>query len=179
MSAVPEMMEAHARRRDANLSSCAGDLWKTAPAWKLLVASTSVLVVSAVLSPLLGLRASDATSSPVDTVAASPTPTTSCPIANWSTPGGEGTIVGFMSASQSATLLARTQASVNATINPAFVHNVRAVIGIPDARSGRKAIALVPAGMTVKPGDKVRYDGGYRDPKLPCNYVPPLISTPR
>ena len=175
MEPAAQILQEHETERGVGVVDQARSLWAAAPAWRLLVASTSVLVASAVLTPLLLARGTDGTPLPVTVT---PAPAGSCPIANWSSPGGGGTVVGFMSASQAASLLARTQASVGASINPAFLHNARAVIGVPDAHSGRKAIALVPAGLTVKPGDRVTYAGGFRDPSLPCNYVPPLISGP-
>ena len=178
MEPAGQLMHAHEPERGAGLVDHARSLWAAAPAWRLLLASTSALVASAVLTPLLLARGNEGTHPPVEPVSAAPAPSGSCPIANWSTPGGEGTVVGFMSAGQAASLLARTQAAVGASINPAFLHNARAIIGVPDARGGRKAIELVPLGVTVKAGDRVRYAGGFRDATLPCNYVPPLISGP-
>ena len=171
MEPAAQQMLAH--EAEPSLLDHARSLWTVAPAWRLLAASTSVLVVSTVLTPLLLARANDAIA--LSAIPATSTPPSSCPIANWSSPGGEGVVIGFMSASQAASLLARTQASLSAAINPAYLHNPRAIIGVPDAHSGRKAIALVPASMTVKPGDRITYIGGFRDATLPCNYVPPLI----
>ena len=68
----------------------------------------------------------------------------------------------------------RTQAQLHAQLNPAYVNNLRAVI-TPEGTELR-FIALVPASMTVKTGDVVEFNGGYKDPSLPCAYVPNLVS---
>ena len=87
-------------------------------------------------------------------------------------------MLGFLSPERAAALLAQTEAQMGAKINPAFIANRRAMVGVRGLEGSRRVVALVPAVMAIKQGDHVAFTGGHRDATLPCNYVPNLISGP-
>jgi hypothetical protein len=99
----------------------------------------------------------------------------SCPLKpGLLSPAGAGKVVGFMSSEQALDLTRRTEAERQAKLNPAYINNLRVFVG-PDG-SPIRFIAIVPTTMTIKIGDQVEFGGAYRDPSLPCHYMPPLIS---
>ena len=41
--------------------------------------------------------------------------------------------------------------------------------------NGHRVIVILPAGLVVKPGDRVAFASGHRDWSMACGYVPNLI----
>jgi len=144
-------------------------LWQTAPAWRNLIIGAASLTACAVVTPFWLHQTGDAVAAGAATAAEAPQ---NCPLQPGQ-PGGSGKVVGFLTAGQAQDMMQRTQAQLQAKISPAYVSNLRAAI-TPDGV--RRLVALVPAGMTVKIGDQVEFIGAYKDPTLPCHYVPNLIS---
>lgn len=146
-------------------------LWRNAPAWRNLVIGAAGLTAFTVATPFLS-RTNELA---VDAGKAVAEPQSSCPLKPGPIfPGSSGKVVGFLLQEQAQTLTQRTEAQLQAKLNPAFVNNLRAVI-TPEGTQSR-LVALVPATMAVNIGDQVVFTGGYKDPSLPCHYMPNLIS---
>jgi hypothetical protein len=146
-------------------------LWRDAPGWRNLFIGAACLTALSIGTPFLSGTAEPVSRS-VQTAADMP----SCPLKPGPiTPGNAGKVVGFLTPQEAQDLLQRTQTQVQAQINPAYLTNQRALI-TPEGTQAR-ITALVPLTMTVKIGDQVAFNGGYRDISLPCHYIPNLIST--
>jgi hypothetical protein len=103
--------------------------------------------------------------------AADDQPTSACPIKMLQSPaiGGEGIVVLLMDNQAAMAALARTEETVGAHIDPAYLNNQRAVVQMPD---GRRTVVALPPDMALTVGDHVTFQGNYRSPNLPCSYVP-------
>jgi len=151
-------------------------LWRDAPAWRNLVGGAACLTALAVATPFFGrANAPAAGESAKVSEKTAPEPQSSCPLKpGLLSPAGAGKVVGFMSLEQARDLTQRTEAERQAKLNPLYIDNLRAFVR-PDG-SPMRFIAIVPATLAVKIGDQVEFGGAYRDPSLPCHYMPPLIS---
>ena len=91
-------------------------------------------------------------------------------------PPMSATVTGFLSDAEATALLVRTEAQVNGKLDPAYLHNVRAVLH-PSLAKNPKAwvIVVVPESMNVTVGETVRIVGGHASPTIACTYVPNLI----
>jgi regulator of extracellular matrix RemA (YlzA/DUF370 family) len=152
-------------------------LWRNAPAWRNLVIGAACLTAFTVATPFLSRtnelvrEGGKIATEPQTTVE----PQSSCPLKPGQIfTGNAGKVVGFLSPEQALDLMQRAEAQLHAKLNPAFLKNPRAVI-TPDGTQLR-LVALVPATVTVNIGDQVVYNGAYKDPGLPCHYMPNLIS---
>lgn len=151
-------------------------LWRDAPAWRNLVLGAAGLTALAVATPFFsGSSAPAAGELAKEAGKTTPEPQSSCPLKpGLLSPAGAGKVVGFMSSEQALDLTQRTEAERQAKLNPAYINNLRVFVR-PDG-SPMRFVAIVPATTTVKIGDQVEFGGAYRDPSLPCHYMPPLIS---
>ena len=118
-----------------------------------------------------GVLASLSLASVWSAAAADDQPTPACPIKMLRSPstGGEGIVVLLMDNQAAMAALARTEATVGAPIDPAYLNNQRAVVQMPD---GRRTVVVLPPEMALTVGDHVTFQGNYRSPNLPCSYVP-------
>jgi hypothetical protein len=179
MPADPEPLPQTAER---GLIEQCGALWHEAPRWRNLALAALGLTAGAVAIALF-----EPTREAIPTVPqpATEAQTSTSDFANTScgmkpgthSPGGTGQVVGFLTPAEALNAIQRTETRAQANISPEYLTNLRTVIE-RDGPSGKvhDIIALVPASMTVKLGDQVAYDGLHSDPKLPCHYVPNLIS---
>ncbi len=67
----------------------------------------------------------------------------------------------------------RNQVGFGGDIDPAYVNNQRVYVHMD---GGGFLVLLAPEGMVIHPGDRVSAQTTYRNPKLPCAYVPNLIT---
>jgi hypothetical protein len=89
---------------------------------------------------------------------------------------GGATIVGFFDAQQSQEAFHSRAGMRGGEPSPAYLHNLWVRIHPDGARPGLVRGTVLPAGMRVAIGDHVTFDSAYRDPALPCNFVPSLIT---
>lgn len=88
-------------------------------------------------------------------------------------PMGLGTIIGFETPAQSLADIPRREARLGGTIDPAYVHDLRAMVRQDDGRV--QGFDVLP-GMTVNMGDRVTLQDSYRNQSRPCSYIPILIT---
>jgi hypothetical protein len=86
---------------------------------------------------------------------------------------GGGTVESFIDPARAQALIVRTQAQAGGKIDPDYVDNLRVAVRMDD---GQRATVLVPKAMDVRVGDRVAVEGSYRNAKLPCNYIPNLVT---
>jgi hypothetical protein len=151
-------------------------LWRDAPAWRNLVVGAACLTALAVATPFFDRSSAPAAGELAkESGKTAPEPQSSCPLKpGLLSPAGAGKVVGFMSSEQALDLTQRTEAERQAKLNPAYINNLR--VFVRSDGSPMRFIAIVPATMTVKIGDQVEFGGAYRDPSLPCHYMPPLTA---
>ena len=89
------------------------------------------------------------------------------------TPLGTGTIIGIETPAAARAEIPKREARLGGTIDPRYVDDMRALVS---RGNGRLRIFDVPAGMKVRIGDRVALQDSYRSKKLPCSYVPILIT---
>jgi len=90
-------------------------------------------------------------------------------------PALAGRIVGFVPRAIAMALIPRSEQSANGKLDPAYVHNLRALFRPYDAAPGVHLTVIVPANMNVYVGEDVQMVGGHASPNLACHYVPNLI----
>jgi hypothetical protein len=107
-----------------------------------------------------------------------PADATSCGLNAPSTPRAMGgaTIVGFFTAEQSQATFRNRAGMRGGEPSPTYLGNLWVRIHPDGAAPGVVRGTVLPAGMQVAIGDHVRFDGAYRDPSLPCHFVPSLIT---
>lgn len=86
---------------------------------------------------------------------------------------GMGTVVGFEDRATSLARIKLTEANTGGPIDPAYIDNQRVTVRL---MNGNYRVLLVPTTMQVQVGDRIRFQGGFRNMSLPCNYVPNLIT---
>jgi hypothetical protein len=86
---------------------------------------------------------------------------------------GGGVVESFIDRETAQALIGRTQAQAGGKIDPDYVDNLRVAVRMDD---GGRATVLVPKAMVVQVGDRVAVESSYRSAKLPCNYVPNLVT---
>jgi len=85
---------------------------------------------------------------------------------------GHGTIIGFEDASAARADIPLREAQQGGAIDPQYLGDLRAMV---TQREKAPRPYDVPAGMTVRIGDRVALQNSYRS-KTPCAYVPVQIT---
>jgi hypothetical protein len=88
-------------------------------------------------------------------------------------PLGDGTIIGIESLAAAHAEIAQREARLGGAIDPHYVGDLRALVSLTN---GRLRTFDVAPGMKVHIGDRVALQDSYRNMKLPCSYVPILIT---
>lgn len=87
-----------------------------------------------------------------------------------------GMVTGFLTPKVAQMLMQANEQRFGRMLDSAYTDNTRAVLQMPD---GSKTVALVPAGMSVRPGDMATFIPYHADPHNLCDYLPPLIRAVR
>ncbi len=87
-----------------------------------------------------------------------------------------GRIEGFLSEAEAMALIPRSEEFANGRIDPAYVHNLRALFHPDAAPPNVRVPVLVPVGMDVRVGEHVEMVGGHASPNSACHYVPNLLT---
>lgn len=90
-------------------------------------------------------------------------------------PAVAGRVEGFLPDAQAMALIPRSEEAANGRIDPAYVHNLRALFHPDGAPPNVRVPVLVPDGMDIHIGERVRMVGGHASPGLACHYIPNLI----
>ena len=83
-------------------------------------------------------------------------------------------VTGFLPAEQALAATRTVEAQLGAKISPAYLSLPR--VSVENRQRNLKSMAAVPEQMTVKVGDVVEISTRYRDPSLPCNFIPWTIN---
>ena len=86
-----------------------------------------------------------------------------------------GRVEGFLPEAEAMALIPRSEEAANGKIDPAYVHNLRALFHPDGAPPNVRVPVLVPVGMNVYVGEHVNMVGGHASPSLACHYIPNLI----
>jgi hypothetical protein len=84
----------------------------------------------------------------------------------------QGVVVGVESRATSLARIPHAEAMLGGAIDPAYVNNTRFTVSLGNSTQ----VFIAPASIATHIGDRVLTQGPYRNPNLPCNYVPPLIT---
>ncbi len=87
-----------------------------------------------------------------------------------------GLVLGLATKSQAAEMIQRTQAKRDMFINPNYIDNIRVFVRVDGAPAGAWQAVLLPAGLSVRAGDRVEFLAAHMDPSMPCHYIPNLVS---
>jgi hypothetical protein len=85
-----------------------------------------------------------------------------------------GRVTGFVSEEQALASTKAVEAQVGAPISPAYLPLQRATVA--DPQSNFSTMAAIPKEMSVQMGDLVELNSRYRDPSLPCHFIPWTIN---
>src|SRR3954467_5218263 len=106
------------------------------------------------------------------------TATAACPLPANTAPRHLGTaiVVGFINQQQSVQVFGQKAAAFGAPVNPAYLGYVRLLIHPERAADGVTRGTLAPPGAHIAVGDRITFDGAYRDPSGACMWVPTLVA---
>jgi len=154
-------------------------LWSTAPGWRRLVIGSSVLTSVALSAPMWLPHLDTAPQTQFASHAVGPamqsqTTQQSCSLQIPNAPEHVTARVTRMVPSEETLAITRTvETQIGAKISPAYIALPRVAAEI---NPGRVTLAAIPVNMTVKIGDEVELNSRYRDPTLPCHFIPWTIN---
>jgi hypothetical protein len=101
----------------------------------------------------------------------------SCTAQNPSAPHGyTGVVTGFLTDDQVLTITRLVEARTSSKVNPAYLPLRHVMIKGHWQNRSFETMAAIPADISVKVGDAVELSSRYRDPTLPCHFVPWTIT---
>src|SRR5262245_15875942 len=156
-------------------------LWSTAPAWRNLAIASCLLTSLAISAPMVlphpGMVADTRSGSQA---VGSPIKGDLQPSCMAQIPGAPdrltGRVTGFVPSEQVLAVTKGVEAQIGAKISPTYLPLKRVVVDISGPSSKFSTFAAVPESMTVKTGDVVEVNSRYRDPNLPCHFIPWTIN---
>src|SRR5262249_11539689 len=86
---------------------------------------------------------------------------------------GNGIVEGFYDRAAALAMIQTTQAQVHGKIDPNYIDNLRVNIRLP---GGNPLVARVQKNRTVHGAAGVAFQSAFRNPNLPCTYIPPLTT---
>lgn len=136
-------------------------LWSSSRAWRALVTTSCLLTALAICSPIVLPRAADSLAEK------------SC---NQQIVGEPrhfaARVTGFVPGDAVAATTRAVEARIGVKISPGYLPLRRiSAVGL-QASSRLSTMAAIPDNVTPKVGDIVDLIGRYRDPHLPCNFIP-------
>ena len=84
-------------------------------------------------------------------------------------------VLGEATSEQAAQMIQRTQATLDMSISPDYLSQVRVFIHFDWTPEGAWAAALLPPGLSVQRGDRVEILGHHLDPERSCHYIPAFV----
>ena len=89
-----------------------------------------------------------------------------------------GRVTGFVSGDQALAGTRAAEAQLGAKISPAYLSLKRVKVEAYPQSGDWTTLAAIPEHIAVKIGDLVDLSSRYRDPALPCNFIPWTINRP-
>jgi hypothetical protein len=141
-------------------------LWSSSKPWRMLVVSSGLLTTLAVAAPFVlpGLATGPSAPSALDGCAMNNAIVDSVP-RHYS-----AKVVALIPEDQVLPVTRTVESQVGAKINPGYLSLKR--VGVESADRRLRTMAALPDNVTAKVGDLVEIVGRYRDPNLPCNFIP-------
>lgn len=90
-----------------------------------------------------------------------------------------GRVVGFVPRLLALTIVLRSEALVHGTLEPAYMQNTRVYVHPVNLGPRAHLLAVVPTGMSVHLGEKVRIAAGRASHRFACQYIPSLVMPKR
>ncbi len=87
-----------------------------------------------------------------------------------------GRVIGLVPDVQALAGTRAIEANLKARISPAYLALKRVNVALDPQGDHRTTMAAIPEHMAVQIGDLVELDTRYRDPSLPCNFIPWTIN---
>lgn len=87
-----------------------------------------------------------------------------------------GRVTDYVPDEQAVALTRRVEAELGAKISPAYLSLKRVKVEGNPKTGYWVTMAAIPEDLSVKVGDVVELNGRYRDPKLPCHFIPWTIN---
>jgi hypothetical protein len=179
MPAPLQMREELARPATSGLAARRPALWSTAPAWRNLAICACFLTALAISTPMV-LPRPDTVPGPQSAPQPPGSPIQadlkqrSCATAR--IPDAPlhvtGRVTRRVSREQALAAIRAIEASVGAQLSPAYLPLESVYIEAHLQSGVYPTMVTVPADMTVKTGDMVELTTRYRDPSLPCHFIP-------
>lgn len=138
-------------------------LWANSMAWRALVISSCLLTSLAISAPLVLPVLKDAAATQNCKLSISTTPTHAV-----------ARVTGFVAEDEALAIKSEVEARVGAKESPKYATQRR--VWTTGLHSSFTTTAAVPDGMAPKIGDVVELNSRYRDPSLPCSFVPWTIN---
>jgi hypothetical protein len=145
-------------------------LWSTAPAWRNLTIGSCLLTSLAISAPIVLRPQAVAPAIHADLKQ-------SCTAQLPGAPDRiRARVTGFVSEADVLAATRAVEAQVGAQISPTYLPLRRVSVMAYSATSTYATMAALPEYLTVKIGDVVEVNSRYRDPTLPCHFIPWMIN---
>jgi hypothetical protein len=153
-------------------------LWSTAPAWRNLVIASGVLTALAISVPMVQSEVVGNIGPPSGSPAQSEPSQQNCPLQIPNAPQHlMGRVASFVPVDRVLAATKEVENQIGAKISPAYLHLKRAWVSIaPQNGTSWSTFGAIPEYMTVNIGDSVELNSRYRDPSLPCHFIPWTIN---
>jgi hypothetical protein len=133
-------------------------LWSRSRSWRALVVSSCVLTSLAISAPMVLPQS------------------TSCTLQIPTEPQRvSGRVTGFLPQDGAEAGTRAVEARLGAKVSPGYLALRRVNVAYP-GQSTPFTFAAIPDNVVVKVGDMVELHSRYRDPNLPCNFIPWMVS---
>jgi len=87
-----------------------------------------------------------------------------------------GLVAGFLTDEQVLKITRAVEAQSGSKVNPAYLPLKHVIVRAHWQNRDLQTMAAIPAQISVKPGDAVELSSRYRDPTLPCHFIPWTIT---
>ena len=87
-----------------------------------------------------------------------------------------GRVAGFVTEEQVLTITRAVEAQSGSKVNPAYLPLKHVIVRGHWQNRDLQTMAVIPAEISVKTGDAVELSSRYRDPTLPCHFIPWTIT---
>jgi hypothetical protein len=149
--------------------------WLGAPAWHALLSGAGLLISLAGCTGVLPGQPDAATNVQSATAAATP-PETCMPQVPAEAVVVTGRVTGFLSDEEALAATRKVEAQLGGKVSPAYLHLKRVTMVVYSPTGDFLSMAAVPDSMKVRVGSLVDVNARRRDPALPCNFIPWVIT---
>jgi hypothetical protein len=170
--------EEPARPEESGPAVGAPQLWSTAPAWRNLAVASGMITALAISAPIVLSDAVGNTQPSSGSLAQTELSQRNCPLQIPNAPEHMmGRVANFVPVDRVLAATKEVEQQIGAKISPAYLHLKRAWVSMtPQNGASWTTFGAIPDYMTVNIGDSVELNSRYRDPSLPCHFIPWTIN---